>query len=323
LIAAIERAVDGYTAGSPVDPKQHWTNRSPRDIALDVAREGYDVSSDTVRRILTEDLDLHLRQAFKEEPLSEHRWRAPQFQHLAELKAWYARRGWPVVSVDTKKKELLGNFFRAGAAYTDGLVRVLDHDFGTWGAGRVVPYGVYDLACNEGFVLLSRGADTSELACDAIERWWRVLGWRAWRQAPSLLLLCDCGGGNGYRQMRFKEDLKNLAIRLGREIRVAHYPPSCSKYNPIEHRLFCHLGRALRGVILQTMEVARRYLARATTATGLKVVVETTNKLYEKGRQATRSFLETLPVKFDRVIPELNYRLTPKPCIANAGVIFR
>jgi len=301
------------TAGSPVDEKLLWTNRSPRDIAEEVAVAGYEVSPDTVRKILTEDLELHLRQAEKDEPAGAYPEREEQFEHLSRLRAHYVREGWPVVSVDTKHKELLGNFYRGGAAYTSGHVHVWDHDFATFGDGRLVPYGVYDLAANEGFVLLSRGADTSEMACDATERWWRTLGQQHWWHAPKLLVLCDCGGANGYRHWRFKEDLKQLAIRLGLTIQVAHYPPYCSKYNPIEHRLFCHLSRSLRGVVLKTMSVARRFLERTTTATGLQVLIETTRKLYRKGRQASRGFLETTPVTFARVLPELNYSLTPQP----------
>lgn len=311
------------TAGSPVDEKLLWTNRSPRDIAEEVAVAGYEVSPDTVRKILTEDLELHIRQAEKDEPAGAYRARDEQFEHLAQLRARFARQGWPVVSIDTKHKELLGNFHRSGAAYTSGHVRVWDHDFATFGDGRLVPYGVYDLAANEGFVLLSRGADTSEMACDAIDRWWRTLGQQHWWHAPKLLVLCDCGGANGYRHWRFKEDLKHLAIRLGRTIQVAHYPPHCSKYNPIEHRLFCHLSRSLRGVVLKTMAVARRFMERTTTATGLQVLIETTRKLYRKGRQASRWFLETVPVTFARALPELNYTLTPQPTPINLEVIFR
>jgi hypothetical protein len=319
----VAQAVADDTAGSPVEETQLWTNRSPRDIAQEVVERGYEVSPDTVRKILTEELELHVRQAEKDEPADEHLARNEQFECLARLRAQYARQGWPVVSIDTKHKELLGNFHRGGAAYTSGHVRVWDHDFATFGNGRLVPYGVYDLAANEGFVLLSRGADTSEMACDALERWWRSLGLRHWWHASKLLVLCDCGGANGHRRWCFKEDLKHLAIRLGRTIQVAHYPPHCSKYNPIEHRLFCHLSRSLRGVVLQTVSVARRFLARTTTAAGLQVTVETTRKLYRKGRQATTWFLRTMPVDFARVLPEFNYTLTPQPIPLNPEVIHR
>ena len=159
--------------------------------------------------------------------------------------------------------------------------------------------------------MLSRGADTSELACDSIWRWWKVVGERQYWHASGLLLLCDCGGGNSPRVNRFKEDLKRLSMRLRRHIQVAHYPPGCSKYNPIEHRLFCHVTRSLSGVILRSMDVAKAFIERTTTSTGLRVIVETTEKLYAKARAATAAFLDARPVNHASVLPELNYAVTP------------
>jgi len=311
LVVAVGAAVDDRMAGSPMDDTLRWTNRSPRDIADELANEGFSVCADTVRRILTEDLDLHLRQARKEEPARNYPFRNEQFEYISELRARRAEQGWPVLSLDTKKKESLGNFFRPGAAYTDGILKVFDHDFATLGSGRLVPYGLYDLAWNEGFVLLSYGADTSELACDTVWRCWQTVGRHRWRRAGGLLLLCDCGGGNGNRRHRFKEDLKQLAIRLGRTIQVAHYPPGSSKYNPIEHRMFCHVTRALRGVVLKTMEMAKQFISRTRTRTGLRVIVETTEQVYEKARKATRRFLDSMPVVYDTFLPDLNYSVTP------------
>lgn len=307
LVEAVQECVAEHTAGSPVDPQMIWTNRSPSEIAQELNDDGFSVCADTVRRILTKDLGLGLRQARKEEAASQFAFRDEQFRHIAKRREWYQRRGWPVVSIDTKKKELLGNFFRPGRAYTDGVVRVLDHDFVTLGGGRLVPYGVYDVTNNEGFVLLSQGPDTSELACDAVRKWWARLGWRRYWSAGGLLVLCDCGGSNGHRQLRFKEDLSELATELRRPIEVAHYPPACSKFNPIEHRLFCHVTRALRGVILPTIQVARDFIAGATTATGLKVTAEIARKMYHKGRKATADFLNTFPVRVNNFLPELNY----------------
>ena len=307
LVEAVEECVAEHTAGSPVDEHLLWTNRSPREIALELNDDGFSVCADTVRRILSEDLGLGLRQARKEEAASQFAFRDEQFRHIAKRRQWYQRRGWPVVSIDTKKKELLGDFFRPGRAYTDGVVRVLDHDFVTLGAGRLVPYGVYDVTNNEGFVLLSQGPDTSQLACDAVRKWWDRLGWRRYWSAGGLLVLCDCGGSNGNRQLRFKEDLAELATELRRPIEVAHYPPSCSKFNPIERRLFCHVTRALRGVILPSIQVARDFIAGTSTASGLKVAVEIARKMYHKGRKATADFLNTFPVRVNNFLPELNY----------------
>jgi DDE family transposase len=307
LVQAVETAVEDRTAGSPVDPEIRWTNHSPAEIADEVVAQGFSVCPDTVRRILTEDLGLSRRQAVKDEAASEFPQRNEQFEHIADLRQWYERRHWPVISVDTKKKELLGEFFRPGRAYTDGVLHVQDHDFVT-SQQRLVPYGVFDTVRNEGFVLLARGADTSQLACDAIWRWWQRLGRKHYWHASGLLLLCDCGGSNGYRHWRFKEDLFELAnLRLYRDIEVAHYPPGCSKYNPIEHRLFCHLTRSLQSVVLRTIEVARDLIARTTTATGLRVIAEIARRTYLKGRKATTDFLQDMPIQFHNFQPQLNY----------------
>lgn len=303
---AVEQAVANDTAGSPVDEKIRWTNRSAGELADELFEQGFAVSADTLRRILTHELGLSRRQAFKDEAACHFPQRDEQFQHIAKLRAKYEQRGWPVLSIDTKKKELLGNFFRPGQAYTDGRVIVQDHDFVT-AQQRLVPYGVFDTVRNEGLLLLARGPDTSELACDAIWRWWQRLGRRHYWHAPQLLVLCDCGGSNGYRHHRFKQDLCELATDLRRDIQVAHYPPGCSKYNPIEHRLFCHVTRSLRAVVLKTIEVARDFIARTTTTAGLRVVAEIAHRTYEKGRKATREFLADTPLRFDNFLPQLNY----------------
>jgi hypothetical protein len=289
-----------------MDETIRWTNRSPAEIAAEVTDLGFLVCPDTVRRILTEELGLHRRQAVKDEAAAEFPLRDDQFEYIAALRRYYERRDWPVISIDTKKKELLGEFFRPGPAYTDGVMHVQDHDF-VASDERLVPYGVYDLAANEGFVLLSRGRDTSQLACDAIEGWWRKCGLPRYWQAPSILVLCDGGGGNSARSHRFKEDLCDLATKLNRHIDVAHYPPGCSKYNPIEHRLFCHLTRSLRSVVLRTIGTARDLLARTTTASGLRVIAEIARRTYKTGRKATAEFLASAPILFDDFLPQLNY----------------
>ena len=186
-------------------------------------------------------------------------------------------------------------------------MHVLDHDFATHGHGRLTPYGVYDVTRNEGLMLLSVGPDTSQLACDAIWRWWQRLGHRHYVGAPRMLLLCDCGGSNGYRHNVFKEELHYLAEDLGMSIRVAHYPPGCSKYNPIEHRMFCHVTRALQGVVLKTVDITKQFIARATTATGLRVVAEAARHSYQKGLTASTDFLTNMPIRFHNFLPALNY----------------
>lgn len=302
----MEAAIARDTAGSPVDPNIRWTNRSAPALATQLQQQGFEIGVDALRKILFEELGLARRQAFKDEAACRFPQRDEQFQYLGDLRAQYERQGWPILSIDTKKKELLGNFFAPGRAWTDGRVIVRDHDFVT-AQQRLVPYGVYDVQRNEGLMLLARGADTCELACDAVWRWWQRLGRRHYAYAPRLLLLCDCGGSNGNRQHRFKEELCRLAADLRKDLQVAHYPPGCSKYNPIEHRMFCHVSRSLQAVVLKTPEVARQFIARTTTALGLRVIAEVARRTYAKGLKATRHFLDHNPIQYSAFLPQLNY----------------
>lgn len=306
LVPAVEALIERNTAGSPVDEGIRWTNRSPSDLAFELQEQGFEIGPDALRRILFDELGLSRRQAFKDESACDFPQRDEQFRYIAKLRAHFERKDWPVLSIDTKKKEILGDFFHPGRAITDGRVIVQDHDFVT-AEQRLVPYGVFDTRRNEGFMYLSTGADTSELACDAIWRWWQRMGQRHYWYAPKLLLLCDCGGSNGNRQHRFKQELYDLAADLKCDIQVAHYPPGCSKYNPIEHQMFCHVTRSLQAVILRTIQVARDFIARTSTAFGLKVVAEIAKRTYEKGRKATDDFIDNNPIVFDKFLPLLNY----------------
>jgi hypothetical protein len=306
LLPAVEAVIEQDTAGSPVDENIRWTNRSVPDLAAELQDQGFEIGPDALRRILFDELGLSRRQAYKDEAACHFPQRDEQFRYIARLRAKYERQDWPILSIDTKKKEILGNFFHPGRALTNGRVVVQDHDFVT-AQERLVPYGVFDVRRNEGLMLLARGSDTCELACDAIWRWWQRLGRRNYWYAPQLLLLCDCGGSNGNRQLRFKEELCYLAADLRMDLQVAHYPPGCSKYNPIEHRMFCHVSRALQAVVLKTIDVARRFIARTSTALGLHLIAEVAHRIYEKGLKATRDFLDDNPIQFDHFLPQLNY----------------
>lgn len=306
LKEAVEAAIEKDLAGSPVVPDERWTNRSADDLAAEIRDQGFQVCGDTMRRILKEDLGLSRRRAVKDEAGSDFEFRNEQFEHIADLRKEYEERDWPIISIDTKKKEIIGNFGREGQAYTDTHVIVEDHDFVT-SEQRLVPYGIYDLRGNEGFVLLSLGSDTSQLACDAVWRWWKRMGQERYWYASRMLVLCDCGGSNGYRLNVFKEELCNLASRMDCNLQIAHYPPGCSKYNPIEHRMFCHVTRAMRGAVLKSLDVAKWFISRTKTSTGLRVTVEIARKTYTKGLKASKEFLSKNPIQFSSFLPQLNY----------------
>jgi Rhodopirellula transposase DDE domain len=304
------RVLRNHTAGDPMNPEVKWTNLSRRQIARRITEMGTPVSRRIVRQLL-EQHGYRRRKAVKKVTMGSHPDRNAQFEIIARLKAEYLDAGLPVLSIDTKKKELLGNFHRDGVIDTQETIATNDHDFGSQGKGKLIPHGLYDVGRNEGFVHLNTSHDTSELACDSIATWWEQHGRQRYPGAKKLLLLCDGGGSNSARQYLFKEDLQKLANRLGLEIRVAHYPPYCSKYNPIEHRLFAHISRACRGVVFHTLETAQHYIGKTETTTGLKVIVGILNKLYVTGRKCMKGFRETMKIVFDLALPKWNYTAVP------------
>jgi DDE family transposase len=289
-----------------------WTDLPYERIAEHLAEAGTPVSVPVVKQLLRKHGYVK-RKAQKSKAMGSHPDRNRQFENIARLKREYLESGNPIVSMDTKKKELIGNFYRAGHLLTQGVIKTFDHDFPSFASGVIIPHGLYDVKRNDGHVNLGTSHDTGEFACDSIERWWEDHGRALYPRATSILLLCDGGGSNSATQYLFKEDLQRLVDRLGIEIRVAHYPPYCSKYNPIEHRLFPHLTRACRGVIFRTLETVRHYMAKAETTTGLEVEVRVLEKVYETGRKCAAGFKEAMRIVFDEVLPKWNYRAVPEP----------
>lgn len=287
-----------------------WTNLSRRQIAERMGALGTPVSRDVVSQLLRQH-GYRRRKAQKKKTMGHHRDRNAQFEKIARLRKKYLKAGLPVISIDTKKKELLGDFYREGRIDAQAMIETNDHDFSSTGSGVVIPHGVYDVGRNRGFLHLNTSHDTSELACDSIAAWWDEHGRVEYPGAKKILVLCDGGGSNSATRYVFKEELQKLALRLGVEIRVAHYPPYCSKYNPIEHRLFPHVTRACRGVIFRTLETARYYMAKASTQTGLTVTVTMLEKVYETGRKCAEGFKESMTIAFDKVLPKWNYRAIP------------
>lgn len=245
--------------------------------------------------------------------------RHEQFEKIAVLKARYLAAGEPVISIDTKKKESLGNFYRPGTLYTTATIETYDHDFTSFAEGIVIPHAIYDLRHNTGYINIGISHDTSAFACDSIRQWWFAQGQYDYPQATSLLVLCDGGGSNNSRYYIFKLELQKLANELGIEIRIAHYPPYCSKYNPIEHRLFPHVTRACQGVIFKSVEVVKELMARTKTKQGLRVTVNVIDQVYQTGREVAESFKVNMPIVFDEFLPRWNYTAVPQ--IKNVHVI--
>ncbi len=206
---------------------------------------------------------------------------------------------------------MLGNFYREGKSYCIKPVQVYDHDFNSFSEGVVIPHGIYDLKRNEGYVTLGTSKDTSEFGCDCIRNWWVCYGQYQYPLAKSILILADGGGSNSSRHYIFKEDLQQLSNEIGIEIRMAHYPPYTSKYNPIEHRLFCHVTTACKGVVFSSVKVVKELMDKTSTSTGLKVVTTIQDKIYLTARKVSESFKKNMPIDFDEYLGRWNYRAIP------------
>ena len=300
-----------HTAGDPMDETVLWTNLQPAQIAkLMYAEHGLKVSNTVIRKLLKKH-HYRRRKAQKKQTAKEVPHRNEQFENIARLIAEYESAHNPIVSMDTKKKEYLGNLYRDGYLYTLEEVRTLDHDFTSLAEGVIIPHGIYDLQRNTGFITLGTSKDTSEFACDSIRNWWYLQGRYDYPHATSILLLCDGGGSNSSHYYIFKENLQKLADEIGVAIRVAHYPPYCSKYNPIEHRLFPHVTRACQGVIFKSIEIVKELMEKTTTSKGLQVTVQILDKVYETGRKVADDFKETMRIVFDEFLPQWNYTAVP------------
>lgn len=217
-----------------------------------------------------------------------------------------------MISIDTKKKEYLGNFYRSGRVYTRETIETYDHDFPSFAEGIIIPHAIYDLSQNKGYITLGTSSDTSSFACENLKRWWLTQGRLDYPTASSLLILCDGGGSNSSRHYLFKEALQNLANDLGLAIRIAHYPPYCSKYNPIEHLLFPHVTRACQGVVFKTIELVKNLMARTSTKQGLSVTVTILEKVFQTGLKYSKDFKKSMPIVFDKVLPQWNYTAVPQ-----------
>ena len=300
-----------FTAGDPMRAGVLWTNLSLRELSRRLGAMGTPAGRRTIRRLLRQ-LGLGRRTARKKKTMGHHPDRNAQFEKIMQLRQAYQDAGEPVISVDTKKKELLGNFHRPGPTFTQQTVETNDHDFGSAGQGKVIPHGIFDIANGHAHINLNTSHDTSELCCDSIAMWWEQHGRAAYPQARRLLILCDGGGSNSAMQYLFKEDLQRLADHLGLELRVAHYPPYCSKHNPIEHRVFPHLTRACQGVIFHSVDIAKQFIERTKTSTGLRVTVTILEKVYATGRKCAQGFKKNMKIVFDEHLPRWNYRATPQ-----------
>lgn len=309
---ALEQLVDPLTRGDPMSPLR-WTCKSRAKLAAALSNDGWSVSSTTVGRML-HDLGYSLQSVRKSTEGASHPDRNEQFEHINATATTFLRQKQPVISVDTKKKELVGDFKNAGREWHRRATpeKALVHDFPDDAIGKAIPYGVYDMGRNEALVNVGRDHDTPEFAVASIRQWWKMMGKRVYPDARQLFITADAGGSNGYRSRAWKHELQRFADDSGLRIRVSHFPPGTSKWNKIEHRLFCHITENWRGKPLRTFETIVELIGNTRTTTGLRVKARLDSRSYDKGREVTKAQMGSLALRPHKFHGEWNYELNPR-----------
>jgi hypothetical protein len=311
LTQQVQETLKNHTAGDPMRQHVVWTDLTPQEIAQSLHEQSVCVAPRIVRRIL-DGLGFARRQIAKVLPGGDSPHRGAQFRHLAQLIQEFLDAGNPVLSIDTKKKEFLGTLYRDGKVYCHQALKAFDHDFPSLASGVIIPHGIYDLARNQGWIHVGLSRDTTEFACDSLRLLWHADGQRLYPKASAILLLCDGGGSNSCHKHLFKEDLQGAVNDLAVPIRVAHYPAYCSKFNPIERRLFSHVTRACQGVLCDSLHTVLGLMRKTKTQQGLTVTVRVLDKLYQGGRTVSEAFKKNMPIVFEKLLPKWNYWALPQ-----------
>ncbi len=298
------------TAGCPVSG-QLWTRRTTETVARQLAHYGIVISARTVSRLL-KSIGYALRVNHKRIASCSPLQRDEQFQKIAGIRSECQHQGIPLISVDSKKKELVGRFKNPGAKWGRTPEPVNDHDFRSLADGIVVPYGIYDLQANAGSFYVGCSHDTPQFAVDCIAQWWQSEGLERYPDATEIVILADAGGSNGCRPRAWKFNLQHLvADPFNIQVTVAHYPSGASKWNPIEHRLFSEVSKHWAGVVLEHVDVILQYLRTTTTQTGLSVTAHLVETVYDKGIKITDQQMKALNCVNDKHIPQWNYTIKP------------
>ena len=313
LLPAIERIVDLATRGDPMTPLK-WTSKSLSHIVSELSGQGYTISATTVSKLLQEELGYSLQALRKTKEGTSHPDRDAQFHHINGQCQAFQQRGQPVVSVDSKKKELVGDFKNGGREWhrKGDPEKVRTHDFEDKQLGKATPHGVYDLRRNQGWVSVGIDHDTAEFAVDSIRHWWKRMGQPAYPEATALLITADAGGSNSYRARLWKYQLQKFSDETGLGITVCHFPPGTSKWNKIEHRMFCHITANWRGRPLESREVIVNLIASTQTSKGLTIQADLNANSYPKGIKISDEEMAHLNITPADFHGEWNYSILPR-----------
>ncbi len=300
-----------HIAGDPMNPTIRWVKLTRAEISEKMKDLGVSVSRNIVRKLMKKH-NLVKRKMQRKRSTGKSADREQQFQNIITEKEKFMNSGNPIISVDTKKKEQVGgNLHRDGSVYCTQAIEVSDHDYAHLAVLKIAPHGIYDIKQNKAHVNIGISSETAEFVCDSLKNWWLNIGKSDYPKATEILMFCDSGGANSYRHHIFKSEVQNLVNEINIPIKIVHYPPYTSKWNPIEHRVFSHITRALAGVPLNTVDEAKSRIESTKTKTGLTVTANIIQKTYETGKKAAKDFMQHLKIKFGDSVPKLNYTISP------------
>jgi Rhodopirellula transposase DDE domain len=286
----------------------YWIHLKPREIAILFNNaHGFQISNGLVKRKLFE-MGFKYRKLHKNLSCGNYANRDRQFQIIFSLITAMSICS-PIISIDCKKKEVLGNLYRQGKCFMKGQIEVFDHDYSHLSTGKVIPHGIYDLQRNEGFVTIGTSHETAAFVAENLLWWWDNYGIHHYADAKNILILCDAGGANSYRHYAFKEQMLIFAKTIGKDLVICHYPPYASKWNPIEHRLFAHVHHAMQGVVFSDYNIVKELIEKTVTKSGLIVKVRILVKQFDTGIKGAKEKIDNKRICHHPIIPELSYRI--------------
>lgn len=305
------KVIEGHVAGDPMNKDIRWLKLTRAEVSEKIRAYGVKISRNIVRKLMKKHKFVK-RKLQRKRSTGKSADREQQFKNIISEKEKFMHSDNPIISVDTKKKEPVGgNLHRDGSVYCTQALEVSDHDYAHLADLKIAPHGIYDVKQNKAHINIGISSETAEFVCDSLKSWWLNIGKKDYPKAKEILMFCDAGGANSYRHHIFKAEVQRLVNDIKIPLKIVHYPPYTSKWNPIEHRVFPHVTRALEGVPLNTVKEAKERIASAKTKTGLKVTANIIQKTYETGKKVAKDFMKNMKITFGESVPKLNYTISP------------
>ncbi len=311
------KVVSDHIAGDPENEKIRWLKLTRDEVSERMKAQGVTVSRNIVKQLMKKHR-LVKRKMQRKRSTGKSVHREEQFNNIIAEKENFTSTVNPIISIDTKKKELVGgNLHREGEVYCTEPIESSDHDYPHLADVKIVPHGIYDMKQNKAYINIGISSETAEFICDSLQNWWLNYGKKEYPNADTILIFCDAGGANSYRHHIFKIELQKLSNTINMKLKIVHYPPYTSKWNPIEHRVFPHVTRSLSGVPLNTIDEAKEKIGLSKTKTGLTVVVDIISKTYQLGKQVAKDFMDSIKIKCEKSLPQFNYTIFPTDCMVS------